>query len=276
MVGLFSRDVTVAVLASGSAGNCTYVGDGRAGALIDCGISTRRILSRMEGLGLGGWPIDAVLVTHEHKDHIGSARILATKLRRLQGKDVPVHMTRGTHEAADPRCVPDRGVAFVESGKEFRVRHLKVEPFTVPHDVLDPVAYKVGCGDVKVAVITDLGRPTALVARQMRDCDMLVLEYNHDVEMLMEGAYPWHLKQRIRSNHGHLSNEQASKLLTSGLGKRLKHVTLAHLSEENNTPAKAFASCRRALDAAGRKGIRVQVASQEGVAEPLRFATNVW
>ncbi len=276
MVGLFSRDVTIAVLASGSAGNCTYVGDGKAGVLIDCGISTRRILARMDGHGIGGWPIDAVLVTHEHKDHVGSARILSERLRRLQGKEVPVHMTSGTRGAADPRCLPKEGVAIVESGARFRVRHLEVEPFTVPHDVLDPVAYKVGCGDIKVAVVTDLGRPTALVARQMRDCDVLVLEYNHDVEMLMEGPYPWHLKQRIRGNHGHLSNTQASKLLTAGLGERLRYVTLAHLSEENNTPEKARAACRRALDAAGARHVEVHVAGQEGVAEPLRLATNVW
>lgn len=276
MVGLFRRDVTVAVLASGSAGNCTYVGDGRAGVLIDCGISTRRILSRMEGLGLANWPIDGVLVTHEHKDHIGAARVLSDRLCRLQGKQVRVHMTRGTHEAADPRCIPKEGVRFVESGKPLRIRHLQVIPFTVPHDVLDPVAYKVTCGEVTVAVITDLGRPTALVARQMRDCDVLVLEFNHDLEQLMEGPYPWHLKQRIRSNHGHLSNEQAAKLLTSGLGKKLKHVTLAHLSEENNAPHKAHAACRRALDAAGAGHVKIHVASQEGVTDPLRFATNVW
>lgn len=275
MVGLFSRDITVAVLASGSAGNCTYVSDGRAGVLIDCGISTRRILARMEGLGVGGWPIDGVCITHEHGDHVGSARVLANKLRKLQGKPVPFFMTRGTEEGAHPKARPE-GVEYVESGKPFRVRHLKVEAFTVPHDVLDPVAYKVGVGDVNVAVITDLGRPTALVARKMRDCDVVVLEYNHDLAQLMDGAYPWHLKQRIRSNHGHLSNQQASNLLVSGMGPRLKYLALAHLSEENNTPDKALGSARKALGAAKRDDVEVFVAGQDGMTKPIRIKTNVW
>ncbi|MCP4918783.1 MAG: MBL fold metallo-hydrolase [Proteobacteria bacterium] len=275
MVGLFQRDITVAVLSSGSAGNCTYVSDGRAGVLIDCGISTRRILARMDGLGIGDWPIDAVLITHEHSDHIGSSRVLAKALRKRQGKAVPFFMTRGTDEGAHPNSRPE-GIEYVESGVPFRVRHLLVEAFTVPHDVLDPVAYKVGVGDVNVAVITDLGRPTALVARKMRDCDVLVLEYNHDLVQLMDGAYPWHLKQRIRSNHGHLSNQQASNLLVSGMGPRLKYLALAHLSEENNTPDKALASARAALAASNWYDVDVFVATQNGMTEPIRIKTNVW
>ncbi len=275
MVGLFRRDVTLAVLASGSAGNSTYVGDGQAGVLIDCGISTRRILARMEGMGLAGWPIDGVCITHEHSDHVSSARVLGRRLRQLQGKEVPFYMTAGTLDGTHANSKPEQ-VELVRSGEPFRVRHIIVEPFTVPHDVLDPVAYRITLGEVTVAVVTDLGRPTALVARKLRDCDALVLEFNHDVEQLMGGAYPWHLKQRIRSNHGHLSNAQAAELLGSSVTPRLKHLTLAHLSEENNTPERAWQAARGCLDAAGMPQVPVVVAGQAGMAEPIRLSTNVW
>ena len=274
-LGLFKREVTVAVLASGSAGNSTYIGDRHAGVLIDCGLSTRQLLLRMEELGLGDAPLDGVLITHEHSDHIGAARVLSNKVFKKTGRRIPFYMTRGTLAGAPTQCIPD-GVEPILAGETFRVKHLEVDPFTVPHDVEDPVAYRVRVGDTAAAVITDLGRPTALVARKMRPCDVVVLEYNHDTELLMEGPYPWHLKQRIRSNHGHLSNDQADQLLTDGLGTRLRHLVLAHLSEKNNDREKARSQAVQTLQKLGADHVTVEVARQDKPLAPLQVTASRW
>jgi phosphoribosyl 1,2-cyclic phosphodiesterase len=268
MPGLFSRPVTVASLASGSSGNCTYVGDSHAGLLIDCGISARQVQRRWEELG-GAPPVDAILLTHEHDDHVGAAGVIGRKLK------VPFYLTRGTLRNMKPQCTPE-ATELVEPGQRFRVRHLELEAFTIPHDVADPVAWKVRVGDVSVAVVTDLGRPTALVARQIREVDVLVLEFNHDERLLMEGRYPWALKQRIRSNHGHLSNTQAAQLLTEGYTPRLKHLVLAHLSEENNSPALALREARRALEMLGAEHVQVHVATQGRATGPIQVTSNSW
>ena len=270
MLPLFRSDLVVASLSSGSKGNCTYVGDKDAGVLIDCGPSTKRILSLMDSVGLGDAPIDAVLITHEHSDHIGAARILANKLAKTRGSPVPFFMTPGTLKGANPKSVPE-GVELVQAGERFEVKHLAIDPFTVPHDVEDPVAYRVSVGDASAAVVTDLGRPTALVAQKIQDVDVLVLEYNHDEQMLLEGPYPWALKQRIRSNHGHLSNAQASALLKRGATDKLKHLVLAHLSDENNSPDLAVRSARRALCDAP---VKIRVARQLDSAGAIRVEAS--
>ncbi len=271
---LFTRDVTVCVLSSGSAGNATYIGDGRAGVLVDCGVATKQILGRLEAAGLVDAPIDAVLLTHEHKDHVGAAGVLSRALRK-RGKAVPFYCTAGTRDGMDPRCCPD-GLEIIEAGTPFRVRHLIVEPLPVPHDVRDPVSYRVIVGDAPVAVVTDLGKPTALLARALRECRAAVLEFNHDEDMLWNGPYPYHLKQRIRGNHGHLSNTQAAQLLADGLGPRLDHLILAHLSEENNTPQKAMSSARTVLDGAGVLGrVNLQCALQHAALAPVIVAARV-
>ncbi|MSP55692.1 MAG: MBL fold metallo-hydrolase [Myxococcales bacterium] len=272
---LFTRDVTVCVLSSGSAGNATYIGDGHAGVLVDCGVSTKQILARLDAAGLASAPIDGVLLTHEHNDHVAGAAVLARALAK-RNRPVPFFCTRGTLDAINPRCLPD-GIEIVEAGKSFRVKHLIVEPIPVPHDVRDPVAYRVIAGDVPVAVITDLGRPTALVSRALRDCRVAVLEFNHDEDMLWNGPYSPHLKQRIRGNHGHLSNRQAAQLLEDGLGSRLDHLILAHLSEENNTPACALAAARAVLDRAGvLSRVHLQAALQHAALPPITVQTRVW
>jgi phosphoribosyl 1,2-cyclic phosphodiesterase len=266
LLSLFKRELVVAVLSSGSKGNCTYVGDGHAGVLIDCGPSAKRIFSLMESVGLGAAPINAVLVTHEHSDHIGAARILSNKLKKRGGKTTPFYMTEGTRDGAPEKCMPE-AVRLVQAGQAFDVGPLRVDPFTVPHDVRDPVAYRVETEHGAAAVVTDLGRPTALVVRKIQDLDVLVLEHNHDVDMLLEGPYPWALKQRIRSNHGHLSNDQAGVLLEKGKGERLKHLVLAHLSDENNSPELAVRSARKAL---GDSRAKIQVARQLQALGPMR------
>lgn len=241
----FRRSVTVCSLSSGSSGNSTYIGDGQAGVLIDCGVSTKKLLESMRECGLEGAPVDAVLVTHEHTDHIGSAAVLERHFLK-QGREVPFYMTRGTWEGANPTCRP-RAVEEIEAGVGFTVRHLRVQPTAIPHDTAGPVCYRVQVGDASVGVVTDLGKPTKTVAAQMRQCDVVVLEFNHDEDMLREGGYPWLLKQRILGDYGHLSNRQAQALLREGAGDRLRHVLLAHLSEENNTPTKAMLAAAATL-----------------------------
>jgi phosphoribosyl 1,2-cyclic phosphodiesterase len=266
---LFHQDVVVATLASGSRGNCTYVGDARSGVLIDCGLSTRQVLNRLADIGLGGVRIDAVLVTHEHSDHVGAARILDEKLYRRQGLRVPFYLTRGTRIALDERCTPKR-LETVVSGQAFRVGGLEIEPFSVPHDTRDPVAYLVTTRNVTVGVLTDLGRSTRLVEQQVARMQIAVVEFNHDEEMLMDGAYPWSLKQRVRSPHGHLSNAQAAELIRTAATSRLEHLVLAHLSEENNLPEVACEAAEAALYDAGLSSVRISVARQQLPTPPMR------
>ncbi len=276
MPSLFARDIQVVVLSSGSAGNCTYIGDGHAGVLIDCGLSTRQIKARLESVGLADAPIDAVLITHEHSDHVGAARVLSETLKKKLGRPVPFHMTPGTWGALKPGNTPDAYEAVVP-GMAFRVRHLEIEAFPTPHDAADPVAYRVRVGGASVGVITDLGRPTSLMEAMLRSLSVAVLEFNHDLDMLLQGSYPWPTKQRIRSSHGHLSNEQAGDLLTRGMGPDLRHVILAHLSQENNRPEKALISAARALVETGADGrVALQVARQDLALPPVRLRADAW
>ena len=242
------------------------MGDGRSGVLIDCGPSTKQILNRMDAMGLGDAPIDAVLVTHEHSDHAGSARILCNKLEKLRGSPVPFHMTPGTAAALKPQMMPS-ALATIDAGRAFKVGDMVVDPFRIPHDTADPVAFRIGIGDRWVGVVTDLGRPTTLVSQKLSSLSVAVLEFNHDIEMLLDGPYAWPVKQRIRSSHGHLSNAQAGELLGESAGAQLEHVVLAHLSEENNHVDKALRHSAMALHRAGVEDqVKVHVALQD---EPL-------
>lgn len=265
---LFHRDVVVANLASGSRGNCTYVGTPDHGVLVDCGLSTKQVLQRMEHVGLGAARIDGVLITHEHTDHVASARILSDRLQKRQGRPVPFYMTRGTAANLNPRCAPG---AFtpIAAGVSFALGALKIDPFRLPHDVADPVGYLISLYDVNVGVITDLGRATRLVEQQLSRCDVAVLEFNHDEQMLLEGAYPWALKQRVRGAHGHLSNAESEALVAASAGPRLKHLMLAHLSEENNRPELALEAAVRGLHRAGLRTVEVCVANQKQPMGPV-------
>ena len=275
MGSLFSRDAIFAVLSSGSKGNSTYVGDGRNGVLIDCGPSTKQILKRMDAVGLGDAPIDAVLVTHEHSDHAGSCRVLAKRLERDRGRPVPFHMTPGTAGALKPQMMPHT-LQTIEAGRMFKVGPLTVDPFRIPHDTADPIAYRIGVGDRWLGVVTDLGRPTTLVSQKLSTLSVAVVGFNHDVEMLLDGPYAWSVKQRVRSSHGHLSNAQAADLLVDAAGSNLEHVVLGHLSEENNDPNKALHQAAAALHKIGAADrVTLQVGCQDHALEPITIGTRV-
>jgi phosphoribosyl 1,2-cyclic phosphodiesterase len=248
-------------LGSGSKGNCTYIGDRHSGVLIDCGISCRQIFARLEGLGLPQPTIEAVLITHEHADHVAACRVLENRLNKSQTKAAVFAMTAGTAAGLHPKVRPTQ-VEHVRAGHPFRVGQWLIEPYSVPHDTRDPVAYIVEGRGVRAGVISDLGRSTRLVERQLASMDVALVEFNHDTEMLLNGSYPWHLKQRISGPQGHLSNDQAAELLTRGASTRLRHVLLGHVSEENNSPHLVLAAAQAAIHRSVNPDIVVELADQ--------------
>jgi phosphoribosyl 1,2-cyclic phosphodiesterase len=222
----------VHVLASGSAGNATYVHIGQARILVDAGISTRRIEQSLVKLGTSISELDGILITHEHRDHIYG---LETLMKKFQ---IPVYATAKTWDSMYLRSrLPD---GYCEELKPTLVlKNVIVEPFRISHDAADPVGYCLYSENIKCSMVTDLGFVSEGVEQALALSDVLVLECNHDVEMLKQGSYPWYLKKRILSNHGHLSNLDAGWLLTRLERKHHTHVFLAHMSQKNNTPQMA-------------------------------------
>ncbi len=230
----------VCLLASGSKGNAIFVESGQTRLLIDAGLSAREIHRRLELLQTNGDSLNAVLVTHEHSDH---CRGLGPLVRRHR---LPVFIHHRTRTAlSNPGRLDD--CQEFDDGNTFTVRDIQIETVPLTHDAVATVGYIVHTPAGKVGVLTDLGLATRLVAERYRHCRVLVLEFNHNPQMLRDGPYPWALKQRIRSAHGHLSNEQAAALLSDLAWEGLECVFLAHLSETNNCPQIAVASARQAL-----------------------------
>ena len=269
---LHHEDLVVASLGSGSKGNATYIGTSERGVLIDCGISTRQILARMDAVGLGDATLDAVLLTHEHTDHVGACAVLERALFKRQGDAVPFYATAGTAEGMRASLRP-QGLDIARAGMPVQIGSLRAEPHRVPHDTLEPVAWVVQHGNTRAGVITDLGHLTRGTARMMGSLDVAVLEFNHDTERLMDGPYPWHLKQRIRGRHGHLSNDEGARLLREAASERLRHVLLAHLSEENNSPQLAFEAAEQGLKASAAMHAVLHVA-QQGVPTSVRVSAR--
>ena len=216
-------------LASGSKGNCLYLETGDTRLLIDAGMSLRETLLRMEGCGIDPAGIHAVLVTHEHIDHIRSAGSFARKFK------VPVLASHLLHRKAEVYLKKTQVIEF-ESGSTFVFRASWIDPFPITHDACDPVGFVIESREGRCGSATDLGVVTRLVTEKLRGCRFLNLESNHDPEMLMNGPYPWELKQRIKSRHGHLSNEESLDLLYELAHGGLEALVMAHLSEVNNHP----------------------------------------
>lgn len=234
-------------LGSGSAGNA-WVIEARRGAatsrvLVDCGFSLRELDLRLARAGLASDELDAIFVTHEHGDHIGSALALSRRRR------IPLWMSRGTWRALEKPSVPDDLLHFARDGEAIAVGELELRPFTVPHDAQEPLQLSCSDGGRRLGILTDVGSCTAHLLAQLERCDALAIECNHDREMLARSRYPASLKARIGGPHGHLANDAAAQILAACHHSALRHIVAAHLSAENNTPQIAAASLAAACGA---------------------------
>jgi phosphoribosyl 1,2-cyclic phosphodiesterase len=265
--------VSVSVLASGSRGNSTIVSSSRTKILVDAGISCRETVKRMRAQGDDPRTLSAILITHEHADHIYGLAVLARKFQ------VPVFMTGATHQAWARSLRDDDGelpqlarLEIFSAGHRFEVGDITITPFTIPHDAADPVGLTFRADGVKVGIATDLGYMPPNVCDQLRGCDVLVIESNHDLEMLRGGPYPWSVKQRVGSQTGHLSNDKLAKFLCTEYDGNASYIVLAHISELNNHPEIARGTAEKAL---GRRQTllqnRVMLARQSEAMEAIQL-----
>ena len=229
-------------IASGSSGNCIYVGTEEGHILIDAGISGKRIEEGLNHIGLKTAQMQGILVTHEHIDHVAGLGVLARRY------GIPMYATGGTIEAIKRMSsvgkIDETLFHVIEPEKTFRISDMVIEPIAISHDAADPVAYRVSAGEKSAAVMTDLGYYDERIVNKLQNLDAIVLEANHDVRMLQTGPYPYPLKQRILGNRGHLSNENSGRLLGEILHDNFKAAILGHLSKENNYPELAYETVR--------------------------------
>lgn len=241
-------------LGSGSSGNALVVECGATRVMMDCGFTIAETRLRLERSGLAPSQLAGIVVTHEHDDHMGGV------CRFARRHAIPVHLTRGTAQFLPPDF-PAVLVRLIDSHAPFEVQDLRIEPFPVPHDAREPVQYVFSDGAVRLGVVTDLGCITQHVVEKLSGCDALVVECNHDLDLLMGGPYPPSLKHRVAGRFGHLDNAGARHLLESLDRSKLKHLVAAHLSQQNNRPELAV----EALCAgAGCEPEWVGVATQDG------------
>jgi phosphoribosyl 1,2-cyclic phosphodiesterase len=233
--------VRFACLGSGSEGNGLLVEAGATRVLIDCGFGIRDAVARLARIGVAPETLTAIIVTHEHNDHIGGVAAFAARYQ------TPVWLTFGTLSAVSERFAGLSRVYGFDAHDTFAIDAIEVRPFTVPHDAREPVQFVCGDGQWRLGVLTDLGVSTLHVEASLSGCDALVLECNHDSAMLANGDYPYALKQRIAGRFGHLDNEAAAGLLSRLDNSKLKHVFAAHLSQHNNLPNLARAALATAL-----------------------------
>ncbi|MBA4386755.1 MAG: hypothetical protein C0404_02170 [Verrucomicrobia bacterium] len=236
----------ICVLSSGSSGNCTFIGGERTRILIDAGLSGKETAVRLERIGESIACVSAVCVTHEHDDHTAGVGVLH---RRYKMK---LYANTGTIESLEQAKKLDKLPWNVfATGSPFDIEELHIEPFSVPHDSFDPVGFAVSSGGSRVGVVTDMGMTTGLIREKLKNCQAVVLESNHDEDMLKDSVRPWSLKQRIFGRQGHLSNMQARELIGEIAGPNLKFIFLAHISSDCNRPHIAQRSAQQAVERAG-------------------------
>lgn len=225
--------LTICSIASGSNGNCYYIGNSNEAVLIDAGISARQTIARMRLRNLELSKVKAIFISHEHADHTCGARVLSKRLK------IPVYVTSQTYLAMYAHMRP-ASPRFFKPGCEIQVGQLRVYPFPKRHDAAEPCSFRIEYKGLNTGVFTDIGSPCENVISHINMCNVIFLESNYDEKMLWEGKYPWPLKQRIASGYGHLSNDQAFDLIVKNSGRNLRYIFLSHLSAENNTPDTAY------------------------------------
>lgn len=229
-------------LASGSSGNCTFVGSNNTKILIDAGISARRIARSLNKIGVNLRGVDALLITHEHLDHCREASKISKSYQ------IPIYLNQETFNACRLYLNGSEEINHFETSRGFHLKDLFIYPFPVFHDAISPSGFRIKDDHTSLGIAVDLGVVTGVVKENLRGCDAIILESNHDLEMLIDGDYPWHLKQRIRSQVGHLSNRETGKTIRELLKEGgLKKVYLAHLSQNNNRPEIAISTVKSCL-----------------------------
>ncbi len=248
------------VLGSGSQGNSVYVESGTTSILIDAGFSGKEIESRLQSIGRSIENLDAIFVTHEHQDHIQGVGVLSRRCK------IPVYSTYGTIQGGEPRWGELHKCVEFATGALVEMQDFQIRPFSISHDTRDPVGFLIGNGKVTLAYCTDTGKVSHLLKKRLAQCNGLVLEFNHDLQMLKDGPYPLSVQQRVRSDHGHLSNEDGAGVLQTLIHDQLYYVILAHLSATNNHPELALKAAKSAIGK--EKLVQIKVATQ-GLATEL-------
>lgn len=233
-------------IASGSSGNCTFIGSKSTKLLVDAGISGKKIENGLNSIEVSPQDIQGVLITHEHSDHIQGLGVLARRYH------TPIYGTAETINAilkmGNVGRIPQELIHYVVPDQAFQINDITVEPFATSHDAANPVCYTFHADGHKIGMATDLGKYDDYIIEKLSGAEILLLEANHDVNMLMVGAYPYYLKQRILGDRGHLSNENSARLICRLFHKKLKYITLAHLSKENNYEELAYETVRLELN----------------------------
>ena len=260
--------LTLCPLFSGSSGNSIYISCGGVRLLVDAGVSAARIQAGLREIGVDVRDLDAILITHEHVDHVRGLGVLCRKYR------LPVYANEGTWNGILLReaGIPPACVRTFYTGEDFYIGRMNVHPFPIPHDASEPVGYAFDCCGLRCAVATDLGHISPTWMNAISGCRALVLEANHDVEMVQRGPYPAHLKRRILGAKGHLCNEDCAKALRTLVESGTRAVFLAHLSQDNNLPELAYNTVCGALNEAGcavGTDVRVSVARRDCVSDML-------
>jgi len=261
--------VRVCVLGSGSKGNCTLVATEKTRLLIDAGLSCRETYARLAAINESPEGLAAVVISHEHTDHINGLRVL------VQNGDLPVYISQATWEAVSRDDEIRKKITNIEciaASEKFTIGDIEITPFPVPHDAVDPVAFTLDAQGIRISVVTDLGFVPEIVKQRVKGSHVLILESNHDLEMLKVGPYPWHVKQRVMSRQGHLSNNATADYLTEEFDGAAQVLVLAHLSETNNHPEIARLSAEQALaQRARRECSQLHLATQSRPTQVFRL-----
>lgn len=257
-------------IASGSSGNCVYVGTENTKILIDAGLSGIKTEKALKEINISPENLDAIFVTHEHTDHIEGVGVLSRRY------NLPIYATEGTWENMSGKIgeISSKNKNIVYPYENIILNDLCLNPFSIPHDAKQPVAYTIKWNNKKIAIATDMGHITKDIIENLRYCDALILESNHDINMLKNGPYPPQLKTRVLGKFGHICNEISGKLLACIMNNNLKNVFLAHISKENNTPDLAYITVKNILEEFGifeKRDVNLHIAKEYGATKIIKL-----